>query len=269
MATAVPSEVSKSAPGEDLGSDVGRRMKTIDVAELVPAQSKRPRVSSVTEVARGAESVVTRISFLGYPAIKKERFAKRYRHQVLDSRLTTRRLAQEARVLLRARRAGVRVPALYFVDSGNSALIMEDVGGCTVRDFLRSADPSVAEATLRVVGRTVALLHTADIIHGDLTTSNLLVTSGHKSDVNGGDFGVHVVLIDFGLSMTSGTDEDKAVDLYVLERAVIAAHPQRADVLNDAFFDSYCKAVDNRIAMSVMHRLEDVRSRGRKRDMTG
>lgn len=247
-------------------------------AELASARSdtpltatKRPRVSPENEVeqsrseelARGAEGVVARVSFLGRCAVRKTRFPKRYRHPTLDKRLTYRRVAGEARTLLRLRRAGVRVPAVYDVDASTATIIMEDINGMTVKGWLvaaggRSADKAVD--VMRRVGAAVRQMHDADVVHGDLTTSNVIVEEG----------GSAVVIIDFGLSTQSGTEEDKAVDLYVLERAIDAAHPEEAIALNASCFDGYKQAGNGNVgAATVLDRLEEVRSRGRKRDMTG
>jgi TP53 regulating kinase-like protein len=55
---------------------------------------------------------------------------------------------------------------------------------------------------------------TEGVIHGDLTTSNMIYKDGQ------------IYLIDFGLSYVKNSIEDRAVDLYVLERAFISTHPQ-------------------------------------------
>jgi TP53 regulating kinase-like protein len=70
------------------------------------------------------------------------------------------------------------------------------------------------------VGVAIGKLHDAEIVHGDLTTSNMIV----KLEPSG-ELGTGVVLIDFGLGMMKPTQEDKAVDLYVLERAFVSTHP--------------------------------------------
>jgi TP53 regulating kinase-like protein len=79
------------------------------------------------------------------------------------------------------------------------------------------------------VGRHVAALHDGGLVHGDLTTSNLLVRAKPAGGKHGDGEQEHeeeeeVVVIDFGLATNSGTAEDKAVDLFVLERALTAAH---------------------------------------------
>lgn len=64
----------------------------------------------------------------------------------------------------------------------------------------------------------VVQVHDSGIIHGDLTTSNMVITEG-------GD----IVLLDFGLSYFKDSAEDRAVDLYVLERAFKSTHPSLED----------------------------------------
>jgi TP53 regulating kinase and related kinases len=228
--------------------------------------AKRPRVSNELEVARGAEGVISRVVYLGKPAIRKERIPKRYRHPTLDTRLSSRRLAQEARALLRLRKVGLLVPAVYSVDLATATLVMEDIKGVTLKNFLETADDVKALEAMHLAGKVVKAMHLADVVHGDLTTSNMLVRMKLS---NSAETVVEIVVIDFGLSSTSATEEDKAVDLYVLERAIIAAHPGMADIFNATFFNAYSRSDGGQVGNLVMDRLEEVRARGRKRDMTG
>lgn len=229
---------------------------------------KRPATTAEPiEISRGAEALVSRIPYLDRLAVRKERFAKRYRHPELDAKLTSRRLAQEARMLLRLRKAGIRVPALYRVDMKSNILIMEYVPGKALKDFLQSGNHSngFGNAIMTEAGKAVARMHKCDVVHGDLTTGNIMVLE--KVNRNDADLEQDkVCIIDFGLSSANATEEDMAVDLYVLERAVISAHSESAQPLNDAFLDAYAKEL-NRPA--VMKRLAEVRCRGRKRDMVG
>ncbi|KAJ1559303.1 TP53 regulating kinase [Cladochytrium tenue] len=207
-------------------------------------------------LAQGAEARVFATSLAGTPAIVKERFAKLamshlatrsqlprmfpdrpppsssgYRHPTLDANLTARRLVQEARSLQRCLRAGLDVPAVYYVEptgggasgNGGRVLVMERVAG-----MAGQGDPGppprgglgkvgateVALALARRVGACLARMHDLDVVHGDLTTSNMMLREGSLA----------LVLIDFGLSFVSALTEDKAVDLYVLERALATAH---------------------------------------------
>ncbi|PYI22807.1 hypothetical protein BO99DRAFT_377030 [Aspergillus violaceofuscus CBS 115571] len=127
---------------------------------------------------------------------------------------------------------------------------------------------------LRRIGAAVGRLHAAGVIHGDLTTSNLILRPKKESGQGDGegegagevDLEGEVVLIDFGLASQSVQDEDRAVDLYVLERAFGSTHPR-----TEAFFAEVLEGyrASYRGAASVLKRLEEVRLRGRKKSMLG
>lgn len=106
-------------------------------------------------------------------------------------------------------------------------------------------------------------MHDADIVHGDLTTSNLMVQDKSEEE---GSSSSQIVVIDFGLGMMKPTIEDKAVDLYVLERAFISTHPESEYVVA-AVLEAY--RFSCRQGTTILVRLEQVRMRGRKRDMLG
>jgi TP53 regulating kinase-like protein len=130
------------------------------------------------------------------------------------------------------------------------------------------------EGLMEKVGMTVGKLHEIGIVHGDLTTSNLMLRPPKRTEppevVAGGDVGGSlqgdVVLIDFGLAVQTVQDEDKAVDLYVLERAFGSTHPQ-AEGLFKEVLKVYGQSYKG--AHVVLKRLEDVRMRGRKKTMIG
>ncbi|KAL3518850.1 hypothetical protein ACH5RR_021439, partial [Cinchona calisaya] len=175
--------------------------------------------------------------FVGRRSIIKERFSKKYRHPSLDSKLTLKRLNAEARCMTKARRLGVSTPVLYSVDPVLHSLTFEYVEG-----------PSIGDA--------IGKLHDGGLVHGDLTTSNMLVRSGTNQ----------LVLIDFGLSFTSTFPEDKAVDLYVLERALLSMHSSCGNVM-DLILAAYKKS--SKQWSSTLNKLVRVRQRGRKRTMVG
>ncbi|KAI9598998.1 TP53-regulating kinase-like protein [Syncephalis fuscata] len=214
-------------------------------------------------IYQGAEARVYRAPFLGRTAVIKERFSKTYRHPVLDHKLTSRRVIQEARLLQRCRRAGVNAPAVYYVDQQHSTIYMEYINASTVRDHLHrleSTDNKGPELAT-IIGQQLAKMHAADVIHGDLTTSNLMVLSN--------DGQPKIIIIDFGLSYTSGLVEDKAVDLYVLERAFISTHPNSKLWQFQSVLNAYKTASQRTNGQQVLHKLDEVRLRGRKRSMIG
>ena len=190
----------------------------------------------------------------------KERFKKAYRHPTLDARLTAQRLRQEVRSMLRARKLGVTTPVLYHVDATTASIYMQKVEGQSLKATLQAggatANPLPFVELVKALGVEVAHLHDGGIVHGDLTTSNVLVRSE-----------LPLVIIDFGLSSFSIQSEDRAVDLYVLERAFSSAHPALGAQLFEEFLQAYRR--NSRNWCSTLNRFADVRMRGRKRSMVG
>lgn len=222
--------------------------------------------------------------------VLKHRFPKTYRHPVLDQQLTRQRLIGESRVLVRAAKAGIDVPALRCLDLDHGILGLEFIAGETVRQVLgggvegavepesspitQSREMSSAEQTqlLLSIGRVLAKLHAANLIHGDLTTSNMILSPAVPPQT-----GERIVLIDFGLAFSSSTVEDKAVDLFVLERAFLSTHPDGQGRANsilkslkfETVLDGYKQASTSKTWDAVKRRLDEVRMRGRKRSMVG
>ncbi|KAK8026811.1 hypothetical protein PG991_003867 [Apiospora marii] len=258
-----------------------------------------PSAASPAElITQGAEGRLYRTSWLTptRQCALKHRPSKPYRHPTLDARLTRHRILSEARILQKCRREGVAVPALYGIDESQGVLSMEWVPGRPVRvevnEFLRrraekyphgdggrgkeevtrgeeGAAPLVA--LMRRVGEAVGKLHKAGIVHGDLTTSNMMVrpwekdkgpVNGHQGDEADHSLEGEIVVIDFGLASQGSADEDRAVDLYVLERAFGSTHP-RAEALFTVALEAYKDTF--KAAPAVLKKLEDVRMRGRKR----
>uniref|UniRef100_A0A8B9ZTX3 non-specific serine/threonine protein kinase n=1 Tax=Anas zonorhyncha TaxID=75864 RepID=A0A8B9ZTX3_9AVES len=229
-----------------------------------PAVSEAPPLPGLQLVQQGAEARVYRGRFLGRAAVVKLRFPKRYRHPALEERLSRRRTAQEARSLLRCRRAGIPAPVVYFVDYVTNCIYLEDIiGSITVQDHINSVQDSGSDTSSLLnlaekMGELLARMHDEDLIHGDLTTSNVLLRPPLEK--------LDLVLIDFGLSFISGLPEDKGVDLYVLEKAFLSTHPN-TETLFKALLKTY--GATSKKSGPVMKRLDEVRLRGRKRSMVG
>ncbi|KAL4875641.1 kinase-like domain-containing protein [Aspergillus karnatakaensis] len=244
-------------------------------------------------IYQGAEAHLYKTTFLTptQSAALKIRPSKPYRHPILDRRLTRARILQEARCLHKLVKEGVSVPALLGLDWEAGWLVMEWVEGGVVRvalerweKYIKASGGQIGEGEaekvrglMRRIGGAVGGLHRAGVIHGDLTTSNLMLrpdtvsstsnsTSAPETEEGSPSMEGEVVLIDFGLASQSVQDEDRAVDLYVLERAFGSSHPRTEGFFEEVlvgYRESYKGAV------SALKRLEDVRMRGRKRSMIG
>lgn len=229
-------------------------------------------------ITQGAEGLLYRTTYLhpNLPAALKYRPSKPYRHPLLDARLTKQRILAEARILARCRRDGVNVPGIYCVDEAGGWLMLEWIAGAPVRvgvnawlgskseeEVLTSGTNQELVDLMRRVGAAVGSLHTACVVHGDLTTSNMMLRprEGEKGVLDG-----EIVIIDFGLASQGTHEEERAVDLYVLERAFLSTHP-RAEKLFGEVLEGYKMAFKG--SKSVLRKLEDVRMRGRKRSMIG
>mmetsp|Transcript_11263 Transcript_11263/g.28413 ORF Transcript_11263/g.28413 Transcript_11263/m.28413 type:complete len:155 (-) Transcript_11263:42-506(-) len=146
--------------------------------------------------------------------------------------------------------------AVYFVDLPNLRIFMEEVLGPTVKEVVRSLDLTnqiEVQSLASRIGLAIGQLHKAGVIHGDLTTSNMLERNDDQRSI---------CLIDFGLSYNAVEIEDQAVDLYVMERAFICTHPD-TDHLFSLLLETYQKVCPN--GKAVLRKLRKVRLRGRKK----
>lgn len=223
-------------------------------------------------ITQGAEALLYKTTFLtpDTPAALKVRPAKPWRHPTLDKRLTRQRILAEARVLVKCRKEGVNVPAILGLDWESGWVASEWIEGKTVKEAIRHRDLSDEEglkALMDRIGQAVGKLHSVGVVHGDLTTSNMMVhsTSAQGAGTDAGLDG-EIVLIDFGLATQAVQEEDRAVDLYVLERAFGSTHPKE-----EGLFEEVLKAYGGSYkgAKTTLRRLEDVRMRGRKKSMIG
>lgn len=199
-------------------------------------------------VRRGAEAELRRTEFLGRAAIEKHRVPKAYRLKVLDDELRRSRIRQEARLMAEARSAGVAVPILYDIDLVENKVVMEFIDGPTAKDVLDKGG-SAALRIARTIGEIVGRLHRAGIIHGDLTTSNMLVRDGR------------IVMIDFGLGGKDDGVEARGVDLHLLKEGLGSAHAHAASYYREAlrgYRETMGKAADEVIA-----KVKEIESRGR------
>ena len=186
---------------------------------------------------------------------------------------------------MKCRRDGVPVPAVYALDEVAGWLMIEWIEGEVVRKRLnewlrRRKDGGILEGVddgdlvqlMTRVGSAVGRMHAVGVVHGDLTTSNLMLRPKSKAELSGDGTAIpnildgEIVLIDFGLASQSQQDEDRAVDLYVLERAFGSTHP-RAERLFTEVLKAYEMSFKG--AHVVLKKLDEVRMRGRKRSMLG
>ena len=185
---------------------------------------------------KGAEASVT----IETDKVIKRRERKSYRHPELDERIINERTSTEAKNVKRARKYGVNAPEVLDVE--NDEIVFEKIDGVIWKE--------VEEVEkMEKVGENVALMHENQVIHGDLTTSNLMI------DKSGEAF-----LIDFGLSFISERVEDQAVDIHLLKQVLDSSHPGKSEEAWEKFLEGYR---ENSRYDEVLERFEEVQSRGR------
>jgi bifunctional N6-L-threonylcarbamoyladenine synthase / protein kinase Bud32 len=187
---------------------------------------------------RGAEAVIT----IAGNIAEKCRISKRYRVPALDKRLITERTRAEARLIAAARNSGVPTPVISDISA--DTISMEHVEGTLFTDNLSGI-------TVQEAGCMVGKLHTAGIMHGDLTTSNLILRASDG----------RCVLIDFGLSQVTVEIEQRGVDIHVFFQTLESTAPERADSLKAAFIDGYMETFEG--ADDVIRREHEIGLRGR------
>ena len=191
-------------------------------------------------IAQGAESKL----FLVKNKVIKDRFRKTYRIKEIDEKLRKARTKREAKVLDKLQKINFPTPELIN-NNEKDTLEIEYIKGKLIKNKLNENN---CIKLSNEIGRKVAILHNNSIIHGDLTTSNMI-------------FNKEVYFIDFGLSFFSPKIEDKAVDLHLLKEALESKHSRIWEKSYKAALDVYVKkAVDGK---EILERIKIVEKRGR------
>lgn len=209
-------------------------------------------------IAKGAEAnlILRDFSELFYPAgnrkvLVKHRIKKEYRIDELDRRLRDSRTSLEAKLLSDAKKAGVPTPTIYRVDRVEMKLIMEYIEGEAVKEFLEELDSSSRRRICETIGEQIACLHDFGIIHGDLTTSNMIRFENDR-----------IYFIDFGLGEYNSSTEAQGTDLHLLHRTLRSTHFKVAEESYRAVLDGYKRELGDH-ADDVTSRVEEIESRGR------
>ncbi len=178
-------------------------------------------------ITKGAEAIIFQGEFLGYKAIYKKRLPKAYRLPDIDDRIRIQRLRSEAKTMVSAWMCGVHVPGLLGINLEEYTLIFKLIEGKILFEIISAHSLRDLEEIFLKIGEEVGLLHDNDLIHGDLTVFNIIITSTNPW------------LIDFGLGGFSGEIEKKADDLLTFYSTLKAITPS-----NKILFDSFKKGYE-------------------------
>jgi TP53 regulating kinase-like protein len=202
---------------------------------------------------RGAEADVFRGDWCGQPAVYKMRKPLLYRLPELDKLIRSQRTVHEAQMIHQSKLAGVSAPHLYYLSPPEALLVIEYLEGKRLKTLLLEAGLTKGrvEALGEGFGRSIARLHAAGIMHGDLTTSNVIVDGDLLS------------LIDFGLAVHSQRLEDQAVDLRLIKETLTGAHNSVSKQFMQSLLTGYASVLGRARAEAATKKLAEIERRGR------
>jgi TP53 regulating kinase-like protein len=199
----------------------------------------------------GAESIIYRLEQWGRTILLKHRPQKPYLLKEIDDFLRTSRTSKECKMLTVARNLGVPTPTVYWIDVHNHSIAMECLQGKQLKQLVAELAADRLQEITSDFGKLIGLLHLGGVVHGDPTTSNVIVNQKGN-----------MWLVDFGLAEMNATVEMKGVDLHLMRRAFETTHWDFEPIMWRAALDGY-KIIHTEETDQVLSRVEEIRERGR------
>jgi len=128
---------------------------------------------------------------------------------------------------------------------------MDLIDGKQLKEFANDMPDSRLETMCFEFGRLLGLLHRGKVVHGDPTTSNVIVDNRGK-----------LWIVDFGLAEWNATIEMMGVDLHLVRRALETTHWDRQTLMLKATIEGYSSIMGNETE-EVLSRMDEIRERGR------
>ena len=206
-------------------------------------------------IQKGAEGSLYHGQWFDKEVIFKYRIPKMYRLEELDTSIRLKRTLNEARALIKVKNYGVNCPQVYEIDVVNSIIVMKYIKGEKLKDYIKNLGDSKKKEYFRTIGKYIARLHKNGHIHGDITTSNIIITQNEE-----------IFIIDFGLHEYSDSIEDKSVDLHLLKRVLISSHGNDYQQCFNAFLEGYKKEYGKdreKESNNIIRNISVVETRGR------
>ena len=202
-------------------------------------------------IAIGAESSISKVELWSKSYALKHRPSKPYLLPDIDKMLRTSRTSRECKSLTFARTLGVPTPAVHSVDLNDCTILMDFIEGKQLKEVANETSESQLKGLCAQFGQLIAKLHIGGMVHGDPTTSNLIVSPKNK-----------IWMIDFGLSEQNATVEMKGVDLHLIRRALETTHWDLQDQMLENTIKGYTTVLGDE-SEQILTRMEEIRERGR------
>lgn len=209
-------------------------------------------VAHGTLFKKGAEASLYLADWHERKVIIKVRIPKKYRHPVLDEQIRRYRTVHEPQLMHEAKAAGVPTPLIYMVNLPESSIIMEYVEGQQVKQLLNKVSKVDRHNLCVKIGESIAQLHSHGLIHGDLTTSNMILNPDSK-----------LFFVDFGLGEKNTELEAKGVDLHLLKRALQSTHYLYWEECFQNVLCGYTSVLGVEKVEKVYEKIREIEKRGR------
>jgi TP53 regulating kinase-like protein len=201
---------------------------------------------------KGAEASLYLVDWHQRKVIIKIRITKKYRSPMLDEQIRSYRTVHEPQLIHEAKEAGVSTPLIYMVNVPESSITMEYIEGPQVKQILNNVSKAKRHNICVRIGKSIAQLHSHSLIHGDLTTSNMILNKKGK-----------LFFIDFGLGEKNGELEAQGVDLHLLKRALQSTHYLFWEECFKSVLCGYTSVLGVELAEKVYEKIREIEKRGR------
>jgi TP53 regulating kinase-like protein len=201
---------------------------------------------------KGAEASLYLVDWHQRKVIIKIRITKKYRSPMLDEQIRSYRTVHEPQLIHEAKEAGVSTPLIYMVNVPESSITMEYIEGPQVKQILNNVSKAKRHNICVRIGKSIAQLHSHSLIHGDLTTSNMILNKKGK-----------LFFIDFGLGEKNGELEAQGVDLHLLKRALQSTHYLFWEECFKSVLCGYTSVLGVEWAEKVYEKIREIEKRGR------
>ena len=203
-------------------------------------------------IKKGAEASLYLAEWHGRKVIMKKRLPKEYRPSRLDEQIRTYRTIHEPQLMHEAKKAGVATPTIFLVDLKDATIVMEFIEGTQVKQMLGKLSKGERQLLCLKIGELIGRLHEYGIVHGDLTTSNMILNLEEK-----------IFFVDFGLGEKTKELEARGVDLHLMKRALQSTHFRFTEECFEAVIEGYSKVVGSEAVKAVLDKVSEIEKRGR------
>jgi TP53 regulating kinase and related kinases len=210
------------------------------------------KLDEKTLFKKGAEASLYLADWHERKVIIKMRIPKKYRHPKLDEQIRNYRTVHEPQLMHEAKAAGVPTPLIYIVNVPESSITMEYIEGQQIKQLLNKISKEGRHNLCVKIGESIAHLHSYGLIHGDLTTSNMIQSTEGR-----------IFFVDFGLGEKNAELEAQGVDMHLMKRALQSTHYQFWEECFQNVLCGYTSVLGIERAEKVYEKIREIERRGR------